>query len=107
MHLMLARDEPEDFVVGTGVTHSVEELVDRAFAVAGLDWREHVVCDEAYVRPAEVDHLCADPSKAAKELGWEPTVGFDELVTMMVESDLALLSGPGAHEDDSFGPEAW
>ncbi len=107
MQLMLARDEPGDFVVGTGVTHSVEELVERAFRVGGLDWRDHVVCDAAYVRPAEVDHLCADPSKAAKELGWEPSVGFDELVTMMVESDLAQLSGPGAHEDDSFGPEAW
>jgi GDPmannose 4,6-dehydratase len=54
-----------------------------------------------------VDHLCADASKVAKELGWEPTVGFDELVTMMVESDLALLSGPGAPHDDSFGPEGW
>ncbi len=107
MHLMLTRDVPEDFVVGTGVTHTVEELVSRAFRVAGLDWREHVVCDAAYVRPAEVDHLCADPSKAAKELGWEPTVGFEELVTMMVESDLALLAGPGGHEDDSFGPESW
>jgi GDPmannose 4,6-dehydratase len=107
MHLMLARDAPEDFVVGTGVTHSVAELVERAFSVAGLDWRDHVVCDAAYVRPAEVDELCADASKAAKELGWEPTVGFDELVTMMVESDLALLSGPGEHDDDSFGPEAW
>ena len=67
----------------------------------------HVVCDAAYVRPAEVDHLCADPSKAVKELGWEPTVGFGELVEMMVESDLALLAGPGEYEDDSFGPEAW
>jgi GDPmannose 4,6-dehydratase len=107
MHLMLNRVEPEDFVVGTGVTHSVEELVERAFAAAGLDWRQHVVCDAAYVRPAEVDHLCADASKAAKELAWQPTVGFDELVTMMVESDLALLSGPGGHEDDSLGPESW
>jgi GDPmannose 4,6-dehydratase len=107
MRLMLAQDEPEDFVVGTGVTHSVRDLVERAFAVAGLDWREHVVCDEAFVRPAEVDHLCADPSKATKELGWEPTVGFEELVTVMVESDLALLSRPGDHNDDSFGPENW
>jgi GDPmannose 4,6-dehydratase len=107
MHLMLARDEPADFVVGTGVTHSVEELVRRAFAVAGLDWREHVVADTAFVRPAEVDHLCADPSKVAKELAWEPTVRFGELVTMMVESDLALLSGPEADHDDSFGLEGW
>jgi GDPmannose 4,6-dehydratase len=107
MHLMVNRDVPEDFVVGTGVTHSVAELVRRAFAVAGLDWRDHVVCDAAYVRPAEVDHLCANPAKAAKELGWEPTVGFEELISMMVESDLALLSGPGGHQDDSFGPDSW
>jgi GDPmannose 4,6-dehydratase len=107
MHMMLAQDEPADFVVGTGVTHSVEELVCRAFATAGLDWRDHVVTDAAFVRLAEVDHLCADPSRAAKELGWEPTVGFDELVTMMVESDLELLAGPGGRDDDSFGPEGW
>ncbi|HEY6274846.1 MAG TPA: GDP-mannose 4,6-dehydratase [Streptosporangiaceae bacterium] len=104
MHLMLTADTPADVVVGTGVTHSVEELVGRAFGVAGLDWRDHVVCDAAFVRPAEVDQLCADPSTAVKQLGWEPKVGFDELVTMMVESDLALLSGPG---DDPFGPDAW
>jgi GDPmannose 4,6-dehydratase len=107
MHLMLSRDTPADYVVGTGVTHSVEELVARAFEVAGLDWREHVVCDASYVRPAEVDHLCADPAKAVKELGWEPTVGFDDLVAMMVTSDLELLSRPGGHDDDSYGPEAW
>jgi GDPmannose 4,6-dehydratase len=107
MHLMLEQDEPADFVVGTGVTHSVEELVRRAFAAAGLDWRDHVVSDTAFVRPAEVDHLCADPSKVAKELGWEPTVGFDELISMMVESDLSLLAGPEAHHDESFGPEGW
>jgi GDPmannose 4,6-dehydratase len=107
MHLMLGQDEPEDYVVGTGVTHSVEELVEQAFAVAGLDWRDHVTVDAAFVRPAEVDQLCADPAKAARQLGWEPRVGFDELMTMMVESDLKLLSGPGGHEDDSFGPDAW
>ncbi len=94
-------------VVGTGVTHSVEELVDLAFSVAGLDWREHVTVDAAFVRPAEVDQLCADPAKAAAELGWEPKIGFDELITMMVESDLKLLSGPGGHEDDAFSPDAW
>jgi GDPmannose 4,6-dehydratase len=107
MHLMLGQDEPEDYVIGTGVTHSVEELVEQAFAVAGLDWREHVTVDAAFVRPAEVDQLCADPAKAAGRLGWEPQVGFDELITMMVEADLKLLSGPGGHEDDSFGPDAW
>ncbi len=107
MHLMLGQDEPEDYVVGTGVTHSVEDLVERAFAVAGLDWREHITVDAAFVRPAEVDQLCADPGKAAARLGWAPQVGFDELITMMVEADLKLLSGPGGHEDDSFGPDAW
>ncbi len=107
MHLMLAQDEAEDYVIGTGVTHSVEELVERAFAVAGLDWREHVAVDAAFVRPAEVDQLCADPAKAAGRLGWEPQVGFDELITMMVEADLKLLSGPGGHEDEAFGPDAW
>jgi GDPmannose 4,6-dehydratase len=107
MHLMLGQDEPEDYVIGTGVTHSVEELVEQAFAVAGLDWREHITVDAAFVRPAEVDQLCADPSQAAARLGWAPQVGFDELITMMVEADLKLLSGPGSHEDDSFGPDAW
>ncbi len=107
MHLMLAQDEPEDYVVGTGVTHSVEDLVERAFAVAGLDWREHITVDAAFVRPAEVDQLCANPAKAAGRLGWEPKVGFGELITMMVESDLKLLSTPGGHEDDAFGPDAW
>jgi GDPmannose 4,6-dehydratase len=107
MHLMLTQDKPEDFVVGTGVTHSVQELVSRAFEVAGLNWEDHVVCDAAYVRPAEVDHLCADPSKMCKELGWDPTVGFDELITMMVDSDLRLLSGPRAHEADLYGGEVW
>lgn len=108
MHLMLAQDEPDDYVVGTGVTHSVEELVARAFGVAGLDWREHVTVDAAFVRPAEVDRLCADPAKAAERLGWEPKTGFDELIEMMVQSDLALLSsGDSGQEDDAFGPDAW
>ena len=92
MHLMLAQDEPADYVVGTGVTHSVGELVELAFGVAGLDWRDHVVTDAAFIRPAEVDQLCANPAKAASELGWEPKIGFEELVTMMVEADLELLS---------------
>ncbi len=108
MHLMLAQDEPQDYVVGTGVTHSVEELVDLAFSVAGLDWREHVTVDAAFVRPAEVDQLCADPAKAAQQLGWKPKTGFTELITMMVESDLKLLSSsPGGHEDDAFGADSW
>jgi GDPmannose 4,6-dehydratase len=107
MQLMLAQDEPADYVVGTGITHSVEQLVQRAFEVAGLDWRDHVVCDAAFIRPAEVDRLCADPSKARERLGWTPSATFDELVTMMVESDLNLLSAPGGYADDSFSHDVW
>ncbi len=106
MHLMLGQDSPGDYVVGTGVTHSVEGLLERAFAAAGLDWREHVVTDAAFIRPAEVDHLCADPSRAREELGWEPKIGFDELVALMVESDLKLLSS-GGHAEDSFSSDTW
>jgi GDPmannose 4,6-dehydratase len=72
MHLMLAADEPGDYVIGTGVTHSVQELVELAFTAAGLDWREHVVTDAAFIRPAEVDRLCADPARARERLGPEP-----------------------------------
>jgi GDPmannose 4,6-dehydratase len=105
MQLMLARDEPSDFVIGTGVTHSVQELIELAFGSAGLDWRDHVVTDAAFIRPAEVDRLCADPTKAREELGWEPKIGFEELIAMMVESDLARLSADGSHPDDAHSPD--
>jgi GDPmannose 4,6-dehydratase len=107
MHLMLGRDEPTDYVVGTGVTHSVGELIEMAFKVVDLDWQDHVVTDASFIRPAEVDQLCANPAKAASELGWEPKIGFDELVTMMVEADLELLSVSGGHAEDSFGSDSW
>jgi GDPmannose 4,6-dehydratase len=107
MHLMLAQDEPEDYVVGTGVTHSVEHLVARAFDVAGLDWRDYVTVDAAFVRPAEVDQLCADPAKAAVKLGWKPKTSFEELVGLMVESDLELLSAPGDRRPPSFSSDVW
>ena len=107
MYLMLRREEPTDYVVGTGVTHSVGELVELAFGVVGLDWRDHVVTDAAFIRPAEVDQLCANPAKAASELGWEPGIGFEELVAMMVEADLKLLTESGGDAADSFGPDAW
>jgi GDPmannose 4,6-dehydratase len=107
MHLMLGQDEPGDYVVGTGVTHSVEELLDRAFRVAGLDWHDHVVTDAAFIRPAEVDRLCANPSKARDCLGWEPKIGFEELVAMMVDADLELLSTAGGQAEDSFGSDSW
>ena len=92
MHLMLQRDEPGDFVVATGQTHSVREFCDTAFAAVGLDYRDHVVVDAAFYRPAEVDLLVGDPSAARTLLGWEPRVGFHELVQMMVEADLALVA---------------
>jgi GDPmannose 4,6-dehydratase len=107
MALMLAQAEPADYVIGTGITHTVQDLVQRAFEVAGLDWRDHVVCDAAFIRPAEVDQLCADASKARECLGWQPVMQFGELVTMMVESDLKLLESAGGYPDDSFGHDVW
>ncbi|MDW8068929.1 MAG: GDP-mannose 4,6-dehydratase [Anaerolineae bacterium] len=91
MWLMLQQPAPDDYVVGTGETHSVRELCEIAFAHVGLDWRDYVVQDPRYMRPAEVDLLVADPSKARRVLGWEPTVSFEELVRMMVDADLQLL----------------
>jgi GDPmannose 4,6-dehydratase len=93
MWRMLQPPEPHDYVIGTGQTHSVRELVEAAFGHAGLDWRKHVTTDPKYIRPAEVDVLQADPSKARKELGWSPKVGFGELVAMMVDADLERLRG--------------
>jgi GDPmannose 4,6-dehydratase len=88
---MLQRDKPQDYVVGSGETHSVRDLVDLAFSHVGLDYREYVVSDPKFYRPAEVDLLLADPSKARRELGWSPKVGFAELVAMMVDADLERL----------------
>ena len=93
MWRMLQQDRPDDFVIGTGETFAVRDLCEVAFAAVGLDWREHVIQDPAFFRPAEVDLLVADPSRAAAELGWRPTVGFRQLVEMMVEADLARLHG--------------
>jgi GDPmannose 4,6-dehydratase len=107
MHLMLTQDEPEDFVVGTGVTRSVQELAELAFSLAGLDWQEHVVCDTAFVRPADVNQLCADPGKALAKLGWKPKTSFEELVGLMVESDLELLSTPDGRRPPSFSSDVW
>ena len=93
MWRMLQQPEPRDYVIGTGRTHSVRELVEAAFGHVGLDYRKHVTSDPKYMRPAEVDLLQADPSKARKELGWTPKVGFTELVAMMVDADLERLRG--------------
>jgi GDPmannose 4,6-dehydratase len=92
MWRMLQQPEPRDYVVGMGETHSVRELADIAFRHVGLDYRDYVVSDRRYYRPAEVELLLADPTKARRELGWKPKVNFEQLVTMMVEADLARLS---------------
>ncbi len=88
---MLQQDSPGDYVIGTGESHSVREFVEEAFSYAGLDWKESVRIDPRYFRPAEVDFLQADPSRARRILGWEPRVGFRDLVRMMVDADLADL----------------
>ncbi len=93
MWRMLQQPSPQDYVVGTGQTHSVRDLVDAAFGHVGLDWRKYVKSDPRYMRPAEVDVLQADPSKAKRDLGWSPTVKFGELVAMMVDADLERLRG--------------
>ncbi len=91
MWLMLQQDTPDDYVVATGQTHSVEKLLSVAFNAVDLDWKKYVVQDERFMRPAEVDLLVGDPSKAGKQLGWEPEVTFEQLIQMMVESDLQTL----------------
>jgi GDPmannose 4,6-dehydratase len=91
MWLMLQQEQPDDYVIGTGETHSVEEFVQIAFDHVGLDWRDHVVVDPQFYRPAEVDLLLGDPGKARRRLGWQPEVSFADLVKMMVDADLALL----------------
>jgi GDPmannose 4,6-dehydratase len=93
MWRMLQQDRPDDFVIGTGENHTVEEFVAIAFAHAGLDWRDHVVVDAKLYRPAEVDTLLADSTKARRVLGWQPAVSFAQLVRMMVDADLAQLRG--------------
>jgi len=92
MWRMLQSPEPIDYVVGTGTTHSVLDLVETAFGHAGLDWRKYVVTDPAFIRPAEVDVLLADPRRVRTELGWEPTIDFAGLVRMMVDADLERLA---------------
>ncbi|NEO19841.1 MULTISPECIES: GDP-mannose 4,6-dehydratase [unclassified Moorena] len=91
MWLMLQQDKPDDYVVATGETHSVKEFLEIAFKYVNLDWNNYVEFDERYLRPAEVDILIGDPTKAKKALGWEPSVTFEELVALMVEADLQAL----------------
>jgi GDPmannose 4,6-dehydratase len=96
MWLMLQQPKPDDFVIATGVTHSVKQLLEIAFAHVGLDWKKYVEIDAALLRPAEDDPLSGDASKANRILGWKPSVTFEGLVRMMVDSDLSLLSNPAA-----------
>ncbi|MCO5196384.1 MAG: GDP-mannose 4,6-dehydratase [Anaerolineae bacterium] len=91
MWLMLQQDRPEDFVIATGETWSVEDFVRTAFEYVDLDWHDYVVQDPRFMRPAEVDLLVGDPSKAGKQLGWEPLVSFSELVQMMIDADMDLI----------------
>jgi GDPmannose 4,6-dehydratase len=106
MWLMLQQEKPEDHVIGTGQTHSVEEFVSIAFDHVNLDWRRYVVVDPQFYRPAEVDVLLADPTKAQQQLGWQPEMSFEQLVTLMVDADLAHLhrtvirdQGPGIRKE--------
>jgi GDPmannose 4,6-dehydratase len=92
MWMMLQRDKPDDYVIGTGMTHSVRDLCELAFNHVGLDYQEFVVQDPRFYRPAEVDFLVADPGKAHRDLGWQPKVSFEELVKMMVDEDLRRLA---------------
>ena len=96
MHLMLQQSEPDDYVIASGESHSVREFLAAAFGHLGLRWEDHVVVDERFLRPAEVDVLVGDAGKARRVLGWQPGVGFADLVVMMVESDLRELTERGA-----------
>jgi GDPmannose 4,6-dehydratase len=93
MWRMLQQDEPADYVVATGETHSVREFCELAFDRVGLDWEKYVVVDERFFRPAEVDLLVGDSTKAREVLGWEPKTTFDGLVNLMVDADVELLEG--------------
>ena len=95
MWLMLQQDRAEDYVIATGISHSVRDLVEIAFTHAGLDWQEHVRIDPAFLRPTEVDHLIGNPTKAKFDLDWEPTVAFDRLIRIMVDGDLERLATSG------------
>lgn len=95
MWLMLQQNEPDDYVIATGETHTVQRLVEVAFSHAGLDWQKYVKQDPKFLRPAEVDLLIGDPSKAQKKLGWKPKVSFEQMIQMMVDADVERLSAPG------------
>ncbi len=103
MWLMLQQDAPDDYVVATGETHSVEEFLDLSFGHVNLNWRDYVAFDDRYLRPAEVDLLIGDPTKTKEKLGWQPSVTFEELVRLMVEADLKAMGliSPNGHNHES------
>ena len=105
--LILQHEEPDDFVIATGERHSVRQFLDRAFGLLDLDWERHVVVDPRYFRPAEVDVLEGDASKAADLLGWKPEVGFEDLVSMMVSEDLELARKEKTLVDAGLGSTEW
>ena len=110
MWLMIQADEPDDYVIATGESHSVRDFLDQAFGYLDLDWKEHVDIDPRYYRPAEVDVLMGDASKARRVLGWEPTISFNELVTLMVDHDLELATkeaGQSTGDDRRAAPTQW
>jgi len=97
---MLQQDKPDDYVIATGETHSVEEFLTESFSYVNLDWRDYVELDPKYLRPAEVDLLIGDASKARRELGWNPRVTFKELVRLMVDADVSMVN---RNEHEVFG----
>ena len=107
MRLMIEQDVADTYVIGTGRSYSVRDLVELAFSAAALNWRDHVVIDPSLNRRAEVDVLCADATKAQEKLGWEPTVSFERLISMMVEADLKILSGPPSRDDVPVSAQSW
>jgi len=104
MWMMLQQEQADDYVIATGVSHSVRELIEIAFARVGLDWQKYVHVDPALLRPAEVDHLLGDSTKAKQKLGWEPRVNFRQLVEMMVDADLQRLSSAPASAASARAP---
>lgn len=107
MWRMLQADAPDDYVLATGVGHTIRDFLTTAFGRAGLDWQEFVKFDERYLRPTEVDALIGDATRAKDELGWAPTVSCDELATLMVDADLAALEHEGRHWIDTVSLESW
>jgi GDPmannose 4,6-dehydratase len=107
MWLMLQQEQPDDYVVSTGERHSVREFADEVFSRLELDWQDYVEIDPRYLRPAEVEVLQGDPSKAKRELGWKPTTSFDQLIEMMVEADMKLAEQEKALVDAGLKPNEW